>query len=437
VKYNFAFLTYQDRIIAIMKAQSVRGFNDVLPEKIKRWHHVEERARTIFELYGFSEIRIPVIEFTDVFARSLGTTTDIVEKEMYTFTDRDGSSLTLRPEGTAGVVRAFIEHSLYAQAPITKLYYTGMMFRHERPQKGRYRGFYQVGAEIFGSKEPLADAEVIVMLWRFFEAIGITPYLKLEMSSLGDENCRPAYKQKLAEFFMPSRDRLCEDCRRRLEVNPLRILDCKNEACKEIAQDAPSMLDNLCTECSEHFESVKETLESVGTPFVLNPRIVRGLDYYTRTVFEVTTEELGAQNAVGAGGRYDRLVEELEGPHTPAVGFALGMERIILLHEKKFPEGFRKEVDIFIAHLGSEAKKTAFRLAYDLRKHGVFTDLEYEDKSLKSQLKRADKLGVKYTLIIGEEELSRGKIKVRDMRKSTEDEMNLEDVKKLAIKFRI
>ncbi|MBI2486661.1 MAG: histidine--tRNA ligase [Deltaproteobacteria bacterium] len=420
-----------------MKIQSIRGFNDILPEKIKRWHRIEERARTIFELYGFSEIRIPVIEFTDIFARSLGTTTDIVEKEMYTFTDRDGSSITLRPEGTAGVVRAFIEHSMYAQSPITKLYYSGMMFRHERPQKGRYRGFYQIGAELFGSKEPLADAEVIIMLWRFFEAIGIAPYLKLEISSLGDENCRPAYKQKLVEFFMPSRNQLCEDCRRRLEVNPLRILDCKKESCKQIAQDAPSMLDNLCSECREHFESVKNTLTSLGALFVSNPRIVRGLDYYTRTVFEVTTEELGAQNTVGAGGRYDHLVEELEGPPTPAVGFAVGMERIILLHEKKFPEGFQKEVDTFIAHLGSEAKKTAFLLAYELRKNGVFTEMDYENKSLKSQLKRADKLGVKYTIIIGEEELSRGKVKVRDMRKSTEDEMNLEDVKKLAIKFRI
>lgn len=420
-----------------MKLQTIRGFNDILPDKIKRWQHIEERARTIFELYGYSEIRTPVVEFTDIFARSLGTTTDIVEKEMYTFTDRDGSSITLRPEGTAGVVRAFIEHSMSAHSPITKLYYTGMMFRHERPQKGRYRGFYQIGAELFGSKVPLSDAEAIIMLWRFFEAIGIARYLKLEISSLGDENCRPAYKQKLVEFFIPRKNELCEDCQRRLEVNPLRILDCKEERCKELASNAPSMLDNLCIECREHFESVKEALRSIGTSFVLNPRIVRGLDYYTRTVFEVTTDQLGAQNAVGAGGRYDRLVEELDGPPTPAVGFAVGMERIILLHEKEFPEGFQKEVDVFIAHLGSEGRKAAFIIAYELRRNGVFTDIDYEHKSLKSQLKRADKLGVKYTIIIGEEELSRGKVKVRDMRKSAEEEMNLEDVKKLAIKFRI
>lgn len=420
-----------------MEARLIRGFNDILPDQIKRWHYIEERARTIFELYGFSEIRTPVIEFTEIFVRSLGTTTDIVEKEMYTFTDRDGSSITLRPEGTAGVVRAFIEHSMYAKSPILKLYYTGMMFRHERPQKGRHRGFYQIGAELFGHKDPLADAEVIVMLWRFFEAIGISPHLKLEISSLGDENCRPFYKRKLIEFFTPRKYELCEDCQRRLDTNPMRILDCKKEGCREIAQEAPPVLNNLCDACKEHFKEVKDALEKIGTPYVFNPRIVRGLDYYTRTVFEVTTQVLGAQNAVGAGGRYDGLVEELGGPPTPAVGFAVGMERIVLLHEKMFPEGFQKETDAFIAHLGSEAKGVAFLLAYELRKNGVFIDIDYENKSLKSQLKRADKLGVKYTIIIGEQELSRGKARVRDMRKSLEEEMNLEDIKKLAIKFRI
>jgi histidyl-tRNA synthetase len=420
-----------------MKIQSIRGFNDILPDQIKRWHYIEERARTIFELYGFSEIRPPVVEFTEVFARSLGTTTDIVEKEMYTFTDRDGSSITLRPEGTAGVVRAFIEHSMYAKSPVTKLYYMGMMFRHERPQKGRYRGFNQIGAELFGSKDPLADAELILMLWRFFEAIGIGSNLRLELSSIGDEKCRPAYKQKLVDFFTPRKGELCEDCQRRLEANPLRILDCKKERDGEIAKGAPSILESLCQECEGHFGEVKDALESVGVEYVINPRIVRGLDYYTRTVFEITTDELGAQNAVAAGGRYDRLVEELGGPPTPAVGFALGMERIIMLHEKTVTGRFQKEADAFIAHLGNEARKTAFVLAYQLRKNGVFVDMDYEDKSLKSQLKRADKLGVKYTIIIGEEELRRGKVKVRNMRQSTEEEIDLENVKNLPMKFRI
>jgi histidyl-tRNA synthetase len=420
-----------------METRSIRGFNDIPPEQVKRWQHLEERARTIFELYGFSEIRTPVVEFTEIFSRSLGTTTDIVEKEMYTFTDRDGSSITLRPEGTAGVVRSFIEHSMYAKSPAWKLYYMGMMFRHERPQKGRYREFYQIGAELFGPKEALADAEIIVMLWQYFEAIGISPSLRLEISSLGDQNCRPSYKQELVRFFTPRKKELCDDCLKRLQQNPLRILDCKKEGCKEIASGVPSILDNLCDECKGHFDTVKEYLEKIGTPFFVNPRIVRGLDYYSRTVFEVTTEKLGSQNAVGAGGRYDALVEELGGPPTPAIGFALGMERMILLHEKTFPDGFQKEADAFIAFLGSRAKESAFLLAYELRKNGVFVDMDYEDKSLKSQLKRADKLGVKYTIIIGEEEMKRGLVKVRDMRKSTEEEMSLEDVKKLAIKFRI
>ncbi len=411
-----------------MKVRSIRGFHDILPEDIKRWQFIEGTAGTVFELHGYSEIRIPVIEFTEIFARSLGTTTDIVEKEMYTFTDRDGSSLTLRPEGTAGVVRAYIENSMYAKSSVTKLYYGGMMFRHERPQKGRYRGFYQIGVELFGPEEPASDAEVIAMLWKFLGEIGLAGYLRLELGSLGDENCRPMYKEKLILFFTSHRDDLCEDCRRRLEANPLRILDCKENGCREIAQNAPLMIDNLCAECTGHFEAVKEKLESVGVPFIVNPKIVRGLDYYTRTVFEITTEELGAQNAVAAGGRYDSLVEELGGPPTPAVGFAVGMERLILLQQKIAPEGFKKEVHLFIAHLGEEATNKAFSIAYELRSRGVATEIDYGGKSLKSQLKRADKSGAEYTLILGEEELSRGKIKLRNMAESTEKEFDLDEV---------
>ncbi len=406
-----------------MEVRSIRGFHDILPEEIRRWQYIEEKAKTVFELYGFSEIRIPVIEFTEIFSRSLGTTTDIVEKEMYTFEDRDGSSLTLRPEGTAGVVRAFIENSMWAKSPVTKLCYGGMMFRHERPQKGRYRGFYQIGAEIFGPEEPSSDAELIAMVWRLFEEIGITEYLKLELSSLGDKNCRPQYKEKLTAYFTPQRGELCEDCRRRLETNPLRILDCKEKGCREIAEHAPKMIDNLCADCARHFDEVKENLESVGVPYVINPKIVRGLDYYTRTVFEITTEELGSQNAVAAGGRYDGLVEELGGPHTPAIGLAMGLERLVLLHEKAFPDGFGKEVRVFIAHLGEEARKKAFMLASELRKKGVPTETEYGVKSLKSQLKRADKSGARYTFILGEDELNRGVVKVRYMDTSTEEEM--------------
>jgi len=361
-----------------------------------------------------------VLEFTEIFARSLGTTTDIVEKEMYTFTDRDGSSLTLRPEGTAGVVRAYIENSMWAKSPVTKLYYTGMMFRHERPQKGRFRGFYQIGAELLGPEEPSSDAEMIAMVWKLFESIGVAKYLKLELSSLGDVYCRPQYKEKLVAYFTPQKEKLCEDCRRRLTTNPLRILDCKVKGCREVAESAPKMLDNLCPECSAHLASVRESLEAVGIPYVINAKIVRGLDYYTRTVFEITTEG------------YDGLVEELGGPPTPAIGFAMGMERLILLHRMAFAEGFDREVSVFIAHMGDEARRKAFSLAAELRERGVPTETDYGRKSLKSQLKRADKSGARYTFIIGGDELARGAVKVRDMAASTEEEMDTGSAVELA-----
>ncbi len=428
---NLSGSTQCDRIQAIMKVRSIRGFNDVLPEKIKRWQFIEEKARETFELYGFSEIRLPVVEFTDIFARSIGTTTDIVEKEMYTFTDRDGSSITLRPEGTAGVVRSFIENSIYARGTITKLYYMGMMFRHERPQKGRYRGFYQIGAELFGTEDPYADAEIINMLWEFLKKVGVIGSLRLEISSLGDGNCRPQYKQKLNDFFKSRRDELCENCKRRLEVNPLRILDCKENKCKEISKDAPSMLESLCEQCEDHLKRLREALGNFGIKYVLNPRIVRGLDYYTRTVFEITTQKLGAQNAVAAGGRYDGLVEELGGPSTPAVGFSIGMERLVLLHEAMAPDAFQEGLDVFIAYLGEKTKETSFKLGHDLRMRGVSVEMDYESKSLKSQLKRADKLGVRYTIIIGEDELKRGIVKLRNMKESLEEEIDLGDLEKL------
>jgi len=401
-----------------METRSVRGFHDVLPEDVRRWQDAEEKAKRVFALYGYSEIRMPVLEFTDIFARSLGTTTDIVEKEMYTFTDRDGSSLTLRPEGTAGVVRAYIENSMWAKSPVTKLYYTGMMFRHERPQKGRFRGFYQIGAELLGPEEPASDAEMIAMVWKLLESIGIAKFLQLELSSLGDGNCRPQYKEKLVAYFTPQKEKLCEDCRRRLTANPLRILDCKVKGCREVAEGAPKMLDNMCDDCAAHFNEVRVSLEAVGIPYVINPKIVRGLDYYTRTVFEITTGELGSQNAVAAGGRYDGLVEELGGPPTPAVGFAMGMERLILLHRMAFPEGFEREVTVFI-----EARKKAFSLAAELREMGVPTETEYGRKSLKSQMKRADKSGARYTLIIGENELARSVLILRDMSTGIEYEV--------------
>lgn len=418
-----------------MKTRSIRGFKDILPDTIKRWHHIENVAKETFERYGYGEIRIPEIEFTNLFARSIGTTTDIVKKEMYTFTDLDGSSITLRPEGTAGVVRAFIEHSMHLKSPVTKLYYTGTMFRHERPQKGRYRGFNQIGAEYFGSAVPYADVEIISMLWNFLKKIGLSQKLQLEISSLGDESSRPAYMELLVEYFTSHADALCPDCRRRLETNPLRILDCKKEACTQIVNGAPSILDSLRAESREHFDTVKNGLTLLSIPFVLNPRIVRGLDYYTRTVFEITTDQLGAQNSVAAGGRYDGLVENLGGVSTPAIGFALGMERLILLHEIQFPGGFSKEIDAFVAHIGDQPRQKAFMIAHILRENGMRVEIDYEAKSLKSQLKRANKLGVKLTLIIGEDELKKGTVIIRDMELSEEKEMDIERVKDLAFEF--
>lgn len=419
-----------------MKVRSIRGFHDILPEDIGRWHHIEESAKRSCELYGYSEIRIPVLEFTEVFARSIGAATDIVEKEMYTFTDRDGSSLTLRPEGTAGVVRSYVENSMYTKSPQIKLYYTGMMFRHERPQKGRYRGFYQIGAEIFGSEAPESDAELIAMINGFFDGIGLGNSVTLELSSLGDGECRPAYKSMLTEYFSGKKNELCDDCQRRLETNPLRILDCKQKTCIEVSKDAPKMLDNLCDACTEHFTRVKDSLDSIGIPYEINPKIVRGLDYYTRTVFEFTTDQLGAQNAVAAGGRYDGLVKELGGPETPAVGFAMGIERIVLLHKEVIPEGFEKKIDIYIAYLGEEARDAAFRLAYDLRSSGARVEADFCGKSLKSQMKRADKSGAHYTVIIGEEELKSGMVKLRDMKESSEHEVGMEELKKLALEIK-
>jgi histidyl-tRNA synthetase len=413
-----------------MKTQTIRGFKDILPQDIKRWHDIEDTSKRILELYGFSEIRPPLLEFTEVFSRGIGTTTDIVEKEMYTFEDRDGSSITLRPEGTASIVRSYIENSMHLKSPITKLYYLGPMFRHERPQKGRYRCFNQIGAEVFGSYDPQYDAEVIIMLWQIFEQTGVSTDLTVELSSLGDDKCRPAYKEEITKALKAKENQLCDDCRRRLKTNPLRILDCKKEACSDATSDLPSILDFLCTECETHFSRVRELLDMMGVEYVINPKLVRGLDYYNRTVFEVTTAELGAQNSVAAGGRYDGLVKELGGQDTPAIGFALGIERMILLHMKQNPDEYNKKTDLYIAYLSRKFEDFAIKTAFELRQKGILVEVDYNDKSLKSKLKRANKLAAKYTMIIGEEEYGRGKVKIRDMESSTEEEIGIDEIQK-------
>lgn len=411
-----------------MKIKSIRGFTDILPEEVKRWHQIEDTARNVFERFGFSEIRIPVLEKTDIYKSGLGGTSDIVEKEMYTFEDRDGTSVTLRPEGTAGVVRSFIENSMHIKSPINKLYYSGMMFRHERPQKGRYRGFNQIGAECFGSESPYCDSEVISMLWFIFDELGLADHVSLEINCIGTNDDRAKFRKDLVDFLEPQKDNLCDDCRRKLDKNPLRILDCKQTKCGSIVSKAPSILDYLSEKSSNNFEKIKSQLEGISVPFSVNPRIVRGLDYYTDTVFELTTDKLGSQNAVGAGGRYDVLVEQLGGPGTPAVGFAIGVERLVLLLGEVFPDEIKNRVDVYIACLGEKAQDEGLKLSTKLRKQGYKVELGYDGRSFKSQLKRANKLESRYAIILGDNELEKNVFKLRNMELSEETEHSLEDI---------
>ncbi len=406
-----------------MEIKAIRGFNDILPDEIGKWQFVEKTAREVFEGFGYSEIRIPILERTDLFSRGIGEATDIVEKEMYTFSDRSGNSLTLRPEATASMARAYLEHQLYNFESIAKLYCIGPMFRYERPQKGRYRQFYQIDAEVFGVGNPMVDAELIVMLIHFLKSVGLEK-LELQINTLGDRACRPQYKEGLKRYLEGKAFQLCEDCKRRLETNPLRVLDCKVETCKQAIADAPKVTDFICSECRKHFDSVKEYLETAGLTYILNPRMVRGLDYYTRTAFEVVSYQLGSQNAVAGGGRYDNLFQEIGGKETPGIGFAIGMERLISL----LPEGkeFFKYPYLFIAALGEAPSKEAYRIVNQLHLEGIRAELDYEGKSLKSQMRRADKLKARHTLILGEEELKRGRAVLRNMENKSQEEIPLQ-----------
>lgn len=412
-----------------MKIQSIRGVKDILPGDIEKWQWVEEVARNVFSKYGFKEIRLPIFENTKLFSKSIGETTDIVEKEMYTFEDRSGEQITLRPEGTASVVRAYIEHKMYNPPSVVKLYYMGPMFRYERPQAGRFRQFYQIGVEAMGTANPTVDVEVMTLLIEFFRSLGLTD-LELQINSLGCADCRPKYRETLKAAIRGHLGELCQNCNQRYERNPLRVLDCKAERDREIAKELPKTKDHLCESCKTNFDQVQALLDSTQTPYSLNPLLVRGLDYYTRTTFEVVSAGLGAQNAICGGGRYDSLVEEFEGPSTPCFGFALGMERLISV----IPFGDKIELesrpDIFVVGLGEEAKSVTFKIIHDLRREGISVDQDYAGGSMKSQMRKANKSRSRFSLIVGENEIKSGKYLLKDMENSSQTEISATDLTK-------
>lgn len=392
--------------------RGIKGVKDITPDQIPKWTVTERTAHVLSRAFGFHEIRIPVFEKTELYVRSLGDATDLVEKEMYTFPDRDGTSLTLRPEGTAGVVRAWIERGLQAQPSSRKLYYIGPMFRHERPQAGRFRQFHQFGVESVGHAHPDADIEVITLLWRYFSALHL-PGLVLEINSLGAPADRQAYLRTFGHFLKGTETRLCGNCQRRRQTNPLRILDCKVPLCRDTVRDAPAITDFLSPPCQQHFDHVLRGLRQLGIPYTINPCLVRGLDYYALTTFEVSCSGLGAQNAIGAGGRYDGLFQTLGGPATPAVGFAIGLERVILA----LPESVLPQPDpwVFMAAFGEKGKPAGLSLLDALRTKHVKADTDYQASTLKTLLRSADRLGAPYVAILGDDEVADNRVILRNM----------------------
>ena len=403
---------------------AIKGFEDRFSPASDQFTFIESCAREIFFRYGYTELRTPILEHTELFCRGIGTETDVVQKEMYTFPDRKGRSLTMRPEATAGVMRACIEGKKAAPDAVTKVFTCGPMFRYERPQKGRLRQFHQLNCECLGPVEPAADAEMLIMVMRFLAAIGLNE-LSLQINSLGCPSCRPAYRQRLHDWLAQlPRDSLCEDCRRRMETNPLRVLDCKVPSCKELTKDAPRILDSNCPECRAHFENVTSLLDAADIPYVINHRLVRGLDYYVRTTFEVVSDKIGAQGTVAGGGRYDGLVEQLGGPKTPGLGFACGMERLALL----LPERPLPRPDFYMAILDKQARKQGFLLTQQLRDAGFTGELGFAPRSMKSAMRQAGKSGALYTLIIGQDEFSSNSVTIKNMDTSEQHTLPVTDV---------
>ena len=404
-----------------------RGTKDILPDTVAQWTHVEKVIRELCARYGYHEIRTPIFEHTELFLRGIGETTDVVEKEMYTFTDRGERSLTLRPENTASVVRSYLQNKLYAADALVKLFYIGSMFRYDRPQAGRYREFHQFGVEALGEASPAVDAEIIVLAVEFLRALGLQE-LKLHLNSVGCPQCRPVYRERLQEFFRPHLEELCTDCRSRFERNPLRLLDCKNEHCHALAEGAPRITDCLCDECRMHFAEVQSYLTAAGVPFELDANLVRGLDYYTKTAFEVKYTPLGAQSAVAGGGRYDGLVEEVGGPPTPGIGFAVGLERVLLALEKQglLPEN-QEAVDVFVVALGEEARISAFKLLHELRAAKLSAAMDFAGRSMKAQMKQANKKNARFVAILGEDEVKEASALLKDMKTSEQKKLALKD----------
>ena len=408
-----------------MRIQAIRGVKDIMPDEIEKWRWVENKANQVFTRYGFKEIRLPIFEKTKLFSRGIGETTDIVEKEMYTFEDRGGEKVTLRPEGTASVVRAFIEHKMYTKQTVQKYYYLGPMFRYERPQAGRFRQFYQIGVEAMGSHNPSIDAEVMIMLMEFFTVLGLNQ-IELQINSLGCNKCRPEYRETLKKSITNHLADLCENCNKRYQKNPLRVLDCKVERDIEIASGLPKITDHICNECKCHFEKVHTLLHETQIPYNINPSLVRGLDYYTHTAFEVTSRDLGAQNAISGGGRYNTLVEEFEGPPTPCFGFALGLERLISLVPFDKMESIETNPDVFVVSLGEEAKLKVFSLVHQLRSGGISVERDYNEGSIKSQMRKANRSASSFALIIGENEIKSGTYQLKNMKDGKQSNITAE-----------
>jgi histidyl-tRNA synthetase len=407
-----------------LSIRALKGFKDILPDEVVFWQFIEQAARDIFSRYGFEEIKVPILEKTELFVRTIGESTDIVEKEMYTFADRNGALITMRPEGTASVVRAYIENGLHVRGAVQRLFTIGPMFRHERPQKGRLRQFHQMSVEVLGSRSPPLDSEVMAMSWQILQAIGLEA--SLEINSLGCAACRPSFKEALQGFLRERTANLCDDCRRRSSSNPLRVLDCKSAHCQEEYGTAPAITDHLCDGCHDHFDEVRQALAGLGVPFAVNSKMVRGLDYYTRTTFELLTTELGAQGAIGAGGRYDGLVRQLGGPDVPGIGFAMGMERLVmLLDQKKERQELVAGLDLFLVTLGEAAAAKGFVLLQELRAGGLRVMMDHEGRSMKSQMKQADKLNAGHVLILGDDELAKGEGLLKDMHSGTQEPVAL------------